>query len=64
MLVNDRRILRLLRSNPFAGAPPRFVRARLYRYRFSTRQERAATGDWWVRSLLNEYLSPLSLGRP
>src|SRR5207302_1624340 len=39
LLEGDRATLRLLRSNPFAATPPRFVRARLYRYRFTTRAE-------------------------
>jgi hypothetical protein len=37
------------------------VRARLYRYRFTTRQERRRTGAWWVRTLVGEYLPPLRL---
>ena len=44
-------VLGLLRRNPFAGAPPRFVRAVLYDYRFSTAAERRRTGAWWVREL-------------
>ena len=35
----DRAILGLLRHNPFADRPPSFVRARLYRYRFTSWQE-------------------------
>jgi lipase maturation factor 1 len=42
-------VLGLLGRNPFAGAPPRFVRAVLYDYRFSTTPERRRTGAWWVR---------------
>jgi lipase maturation factor 1 len=44
-------VLGLLGRNPFAGAPPRFVRAVLYDYRFSTAAERWRTGAWWVREL-------------
>ena len=44
-------VLGLLGRNPFAGAPPRFVRAVLYDYRFSTAAERRRTGAWWVREL-------------
>src|SRR2546421_1361051 len=39
---NDRPTLKLLRRNPFPDTPPAFVRARLYRYRFSTPAERRA----------------------
>ncbi|MCC3265279.1 lipase maturation factor family protein [Arthrobacter gengyunqii] len=49
LLDGDRRTLALLRTDPFAGTPPRWVRARVYRYRFSTPAERRADGVWWVR---------------
>ena len=44
-------VLALFRENPFPGTPPRFVRAVLYDYRFSTAEERKRTGAWWVRQL-------------
>ena len=49
LLDGDRRTLALLRTDPFAGTPPRWMRARVYRYRFSTPAERRADGVWWVR---------------
>ena len=42
----------LLASNPFASSPPRMIRARVYRYRFATPDEKGITGDWWRRELL------------
>ena len=59
LLQNDRPTLKLLRANPFPDRPPAFVRARLYRYRFATPQERRETGAWWAREFLREYLPPL-----
>jgi hypothetical protein len=44
-------VVALLGRNPFAAAPPRFTRAVLYEYRFSTAEERRRTGAWWVRKL-------------
>ncbi|TMD61704.1 MAG: lipase maturation factor family protein [Chloroflexi bacterium] len=61
LLVNDAATLRLLRRNPFADRPPRFVRATLYRYRFSTPRERRETRAWWVRYRVGEYVPPVSL---
>lgn len=61
LLEGDARTLRLLRGNPFPDAPPAFVRARLYRYRFTTRAERRATGAWWDRTLVGEYAPAVSL---
>jgi lipase maturation factor 1 len=44
-------VLALFGGDPFPGTPPRFVRAVLYDYRFSTAEERRRTGAWWVREL-------------
>ncbi|HEX3627643.1 MAG TPA: lipase maturation factor family protein, partial [Verrucomicrobiae bacterium] len=51
----------LLEKNPFPDAPPKYVRALLYEYHFTSRSEREKSGDWWRRSLLHEYLAPVSL---
>ena len=61
LLENDRMTLGLLRLNPFSDQPPRYVRARLYRYEFTTPEEKRATGNYWKRTLLGELLPPLSL---
>jgi Lipase maturation factor len=61
LLRGEKQILTWLGSNPFSDGPPRFVRALYYRYRFSTRQERKATGAHWQRELVGEYLPPLSV---
>jgi lipase maturation factor 1 len=45
-------VLALLGRNPFPDAPPRFVRAVQYGYRFSTVEEQRRTGAWWVRELV------------
>jgi Lipase maturation factor len=54
-------VLSLLADNPFPGEQPKWVRATLYQYRFTTPAERAATGDCWVRERLGPYVPPLSL---
>ncbi len=61
LLEADAATLRLLRRDPFGGQPPAMVRARFYRYRFTSRLERRQTGAWWVRTLIGEYLRPVSL---
>ncbi|PIR53572.1 hypothetical protein COU76_00395, partial [Candidatus Peregrinibacteria bacterium CG10_big_fil_rev_8_21_14_0_10_49_10] len=50
----------VLRSNPFPNTPPRFIRARMYHYQFTTPEEHKKTGAWWKRTLLGEYLPPVS----
>jgi hypothetical protein len=61
LLEADRATLRLLRKEPFDGQPPRFVRALLYLYRFTTAKERRETGAWWHRELVGDYVPPVSL---
>ena len=61
LLEADPATLRLLRTDPFAGTRPRFIRATLYLYRFTTPRERRESRAWWVRSRVDEYLRPVSL---
>jgi hypothetical protein len=61
LLEHDRPTLKLLRHNPFPDRPPRYVRALLYHYRFTSWQERRASGAWWSRTLVGEYLPPIRL---
>nr|WP_246324936.1 lipase maturation factor family protein [Petropleomorpha daqingensis] len=62
LLEGDRATLRLLRRSPFPpDAPPRWVRVRLYRYRFTTRAEKRETGAWWVRTPVGIAVDPVSL---
>ena len=53
-------VLRLLGSDPFGGRRPRFVRATLYRYRFSDWTTRRAERVWWTRERLGDYSPVLS----
>jgi hypothetical protein len=56
LLAGDRATLKLLRHNPFPDEPPVWVRAHYYRYRFTTRAERRASGAWWERTYVREYV--------
>jgi hypothetical protein len=48
---------RLLAGDPFPRAPPRWIRAGLWQYRFSD----PGAGVWWVRKRVGEYVPPVSL---
>ncbi|MGW2887156.1 lipase maturation factor family protein [Streptomyces griseoruber] len=62
LLEEDRDTLRLLRRSPFPpGEPPRYVRARLFRYRYTTWRELRETGACWDRTYVREYLPPTRL---
>jgi hypothetical protein len=50
----------LLARDPFADAPPRFVRARAYRYEFT----RPGEPGCWKRTLRGDYLRPVSREDP
>jgi hypothetical protein len=54
-------VLALLKDDPFPQAPPRYLRAVLYEYRFTDRSTRRQTGAWWQREPSAIYLPPLSL---
>lgn len=61
LLEADAATLRLLADDPFDGAPPRWVRAVSYRYRFATRAEHRASGDHWVRDRRRVVKGPMAL---
>ncbi len=61
LLANDPPTLKLLARNPFADHAPRLIRAHLYQYRFATPEEKRATGNWWIRTFVDECLPPMSL---
>ena len=61
LLEGDRAALGLLRTNPFPDRPPRYIRALLYEYEFTSPQERAESGQWWKRQLVSVYFPPVSL---
>lgn len=53
---NDREVLTLLKYNPFAKQPPRYLRAELYRYEFSSWQELFQHGHWWQRHYVGSFI--------
>src|SRR2546430_612504 len=61
VLEGTPQVVSLLGADPFPDAPPRYVRLAYYRYRFSTRAERARTGAWWSRELTGYLTRPVSL---
>ncbi|AWB87766.1 lipase maturation factor family protein [Mycetocola zhujimingii] len=61
LLAGDYRMVRLLGANPFPMAPPRWIRARVFRYRYSTPEEKRRTGAWWSRTLVGTLVDPVTL---
>jgi len=61
LLHGKPRVAALFEENPFPESPPRYIRATLYRYRFTSAEEHRQTGAWWKRQALGEYLPSVSL---
>ena len=59
LLENDGDVLALFKDrqgdNPFVQTPPRLVRAVLWRYWFTSMDEKRRTGNWWRREYLGLY---------
>jgi lipase maturation factor 1 len=61
LLENNPNVTGLLARNPFPKEPPRYIRATLYDYHFTSWDEHKTTGAWWKREKQGEYLPPISL---
>lgn len=61
LLRGEPEIKTLLARDPFPDAPPRYLRATLYRYELLRLGEGPG---WWRRTPVGEYLKPLSLSDP
>jgi len=61
LLHGKPRVAALFEESPFPESPPRYIRATLYRYRFTSAEEHRQTGAWWKRQALGEYLPSVSL---
>ena len=58
LLRGERAVVDLLAAGQFEGAPPRYVRLRLWQYRFSD-----GGRDWWVRRPVGVLAGPFALPR-
>jgi hypothetical protein len=61
LLDNDPDVLALFRSNPFPKAPPRYVKAVLWQYWFTSLDEKRETGNWWRRNFIGLYAPVITL---
>jgi len=61
LMQNDEPTLKLLKHNPFGENPPKYIRARLFLYEYTSAAERRETGRWWNRDYVHDYMPPQSL---
>jgi hypothetical protein len=57
LLQGEPTVTRLLERNPFPNAPPRYIRARVYQYHFTS----WGSHDWWTREERGLYFPAVSL---
>jgi len=63
ILQNSQPVLDLLETNPFQKQAPKYIRAHLYDYHFTTYSDIAknSTIGWWKRKYTSEYIPVLDL---
>ncbi|XP_074960795.1 lipase maturation factor 1 isoform X2 [Phalacrocorax aristotelis] len=63
LLAQEEATLSLMATNPFAGrAPPRWIRAEHFKYKFSRPGgKHASEGRWWIRKRIGPYFPPVNL---
>ncbi|MDX1518705.1 MAG: lipase maturation factor family protein [Gammaproteobacteria bacterium] len=60
-LEGKKQVLALFKHNPFPDRPPVWIRARFYRYEFTTADERRRSGNIWKRQFVREYQEAIRL---
>jgi hypothetical protein len=61
LLLGDPDVLALFHGNPFPRIPPRYVRAVIWQYWFTSMEEKRRTGNWWRREYLGLYAPELTM---
>ncbi len=61
LLQNSEPVTALFKHNPFPHDPPASIRARFYKYTYTSTEERRKTGRCWNRTLVGEYYPPVSI---
>jgi hypothetical protein len=61
LLKGTPEVLQLIRYNPFPHKPPKYLRALMYDYQFSTKEQKKDHGWWWQRHLIGSFSPVLAL---
>jgi len=62
LLAGDKDVLGLFAGNPFRAGPPKYVRAVMWQYWFTSWEEKRKTGAWWRREEAGIYAPTLMRG--
>ena len=57
LLKGTPEVLKLIKGNPFASHPPKYIRTVVYDYIFTTYEEKKKTGAWWKRKYIGLFTS-------
>ena len=60
LLQGSPEVIALLEKNPFPNAPPQYIRAVVYEYKFTDSKTRVREGTWWRREYIGPYCPTLS----
>ncbi|XP_063400829.1 lipase maturation factor 2-like isoform X1 [Mytilus trossulus] len=60
LLTGQEEVLELIANNPFPDAPPKYIRAKLYHYHYTSSSQTRSPKNWWTRKEKSEYLPTLS----
>jgi hypothetical protein len=60
LLKGTPEVIALLKENPFPEHPPKYVRAVIFDYEFSSVEEKRKNGSWWRRKFIGFYSPILS----
>ncbi len=58
LLEGKQEVLDLMGSNPFPEKPPKYIRAKLYTYRYTTLKSNSS--NWWRRKFERDYMPAIS----
>ncbi|MDA0772605.1 MAG: lipase maturation factor family protein [Cyanobacteria bacterium] len=61
LLNNEKEVTNLIKTNPFPDKAPKYIRALLYDYKFTSLDEYSKTKNYWKPKLLGVYLPKTSL---
>lgn len=64
LLEDSPEVVTLLDESPFSEGRPRYLRLAIYRYVFTTWEERRETGHWWHRELMGYLTESVTLPAP
>mgnify|MGYP000048754764 CR=1 FL=1 len=61
LLQGEKSVTDLLRLNPFAKHPPKYIRAQIFDYTFTDKETKKSTGNWWKRVYVGAYSPTLCM---